>query len=85
MNRDDIYGLINEERARQNEKWGHAHPVPWAVWVMVMTEEMGEVARATHDIMFGTVGNREENMANLKRELTQVAACAVWWLEELGE
>jgi NTP pyrophosphatase (non-canonical NTP hydrolase) len=84
MTRDDIYKLIDEERARQDEKWGLAHPVPWSDWVMVITEEMGEVARAAHDAIYGTVRDRDENIDNLCAELIQVAACAVWWLEELN-
>jgi NTP pyrophosphatase (non-canonical NTP hydrolase) len=76
MNRDDIYGLINEERARQDEKWGHRHPIPNSIFLMVLTEEVGEVARAIHDDMFGGRG-----AGQLKDELIQVAAVAIQWLE----
>jgi NTP pyrophosphatase (non-canonical NTP hydrolase) len=85
MNRDDIYGLIDEERARQNEKWGFAHPVSNPVWVMVMAEELGEVARAAHDMKYAIPIKRGLYWEKLRAELVQVAACAVWWLEELGE
>ena len=83
MKRQQIYRLIDAERARQAGKWNHPHAwgvgdcssdgVGLPVKVAVLTEEVGEVARATLD------GSTD----NLRSELVQVAAVAVAWLESL--
>lgn len=84
MTRSAIYRLIDDERTRQQSKWGgqhawgtgdcssqHVHPI---VKSAVLMEEAGEVARAILD----------RDSADLKTELVQVAAVAVAWLESLG-
>ena len=81
MTRADIYTAIDAERARQSAKWDrpHAHgcgdcssqDVPTAVKVAVLTEEVGEVARAYLE------GDEDA----LRIELLQVAAVAVAALE----
>jgi hypothetical protein len=83
VNRADIYATIDEERARQASKWGgdhtwgvgdcSSHAVPATVKAAVLTEECGEVARAV----------LERDNDQLRRELVQVAAVAVAWLEAL--
>lgn len=83
MNRAEVYEYIDDERARQSEKWGGVHQwgigdcsslaVRDPVKVMVLLEEAGEVARAVLD------GERDQ----LERELVQVAAVAVAWLESM--
>ncbi len=83
MTRDDIAAAIASERSRQAAKWGGDHGwgsgdcssgrVPEPVKVAVLTEEVGEVARAMLD------GDR----AALRTELVQVAAVAYAWLEAL--
>src|SRR5438552_26200 len=83
MTRGEIYAAIADERERQHRKWDRDHDhghgdcssagVPDTVKVAVLTEETGEVARAFLD------GDR----AGLRRELVQVAAVAVAWLEAL--
>jgi hypothetical protein len=79
-----IAAAITAERGRQRELWQHDHGwgrgdcsspfVPEPVKVAVLTEECGEVARA--------VLARSE--PDLRRELVQVAAVAVAWLEGLS-
>ena len=85
MNRDDIYRLIDDERTRQAGKWAEPHAwgkgdcssraVPSIVKVAVLTEEVGEVARAVLDV--------EVDREHLRAELVQVAAVAVAWMESL--
>lgn len=83
MNRGDIYQEIDLERVRQREKWAGLHdwgtgdassigvePITKAA---VLTEEVGEVARAVLEL----------DDAQLKAELVQVAAVAVAWLEAM--
>jgi hypothetical protein len=83
MTRDEVLTAIMDERERQYHKWNRDHEhghgdcsstdVPEAIKTAVLTEETGEVARAFLD------GDRD----GLRRELVQVAAVAVAWLESL--
>lgn len=77
----EIALAIDTERGQQRLKWNGEHDwgagdcsspdVPIAAKVAVLSEECGEVARAVLD--------RDSDA--LRRELTQVAAVAVAWLE----
>jgi hypothetical protein len=83
MRLDDIGVEISEERNRQQALWGREHlwgkgdcssqDVPDTVKAIVLGEECGEVARA--------VLERDDDA--LIRELVQVAAVCVAWLEAL--
>jgi NTP pyrophosphatase (non-canonical NTP hydrolase) len=70
---------IRAERQRQTEKWGGEHFVTMAPErvLAVLTEEVGEVARAILEIK-----RRPEGRAELEAEIVQVAAVAVRWLDE---
>ena len=83
MIRDAILDEIWAERGRQETKWGGTHL--WGVGScasnlvapstkqMVLSEECGEVARAV----------LEKDPPKLRKELVQVAAVAIAWLESL--
>lgn len=83
MNRSEVYALIDAERVRQGQKWGGSHEwgtgdcsspdVATIVKAAVLTEECGEVARAVLDM----------NDDALRREVVEVAAVCVAWLEGL--
>lgn len=83
MKRAHIFTAIRDERTRQHEQWDGPHPwgsgdcSSWGVRpevkAAVLSEECGEVARAVLD--------RDDDQ--LRRELVQVAAVAVAWLESL--
>lgn len=83
MTRDDIWAAILAERERQAAKWDGPHDWGWGdcssddvympVKLTVLMEEVGEVARAVLD----------RKPADLRTELTQVAAVAVAILEGL--
>ena len=83
VKRSLIMESIHDERNRQHEQWDRAHAwgwgdcsspdVPAIVKAAVLTEETGEVARAV----------MEHDDDGLRRELVQVAAVAVAWLEAL--
>jgi hypothetical protein len=78
-----VYAAIRAERRRQTIRWAGPHSwgsgdcsspdVPHIVKAAVLAEECGEVARAVLD----------NDPAALRRELVQVAAVAVAWLEAL--
>jgi hypothetical protein len=82
---DAVYAAITDERHLQAIKWAgpHAHgigdcsspDVPLMVKVAVLTEEVGEVARAALDHGYSEA---------LRVELVQVAAVAVAILEGMG-
>lgn len=79
-----IAGAMNDvylERVRQNEKWGRDDVVSHnhGIMLMILTEEVGEVAEACLGVQFhGKSANAE-----LREELVQVAACAVKWVEAI--
>ncbi len=79
--RANIYKAIDAERERQSEMWSKPHAwgqgdasssdVEPMTKVAVLTEELGEVARAALDL--------DNNQ--LQVELVQLAAVAIAWLE----
>jgi len=81
LTRAAIFEDINAERARQAERWSAPHrwgrgdcsssEVDETVKASVLAEECGEVSRAVLDA----------DHEALRRELIQVAAVAVAWLE----
>lgn len=83
MTQANIITEILAERKRQGEKWNKRHAwgfgdcshetVPTIVKSAVLAEECGEVAQAV----------LEKDPEQLKKELIQVAAVAVAWLESI--
>lgn len=73
MNRQEIFDKIAQEMDRQDEKWGpdrNQHP---AVWLTVLSEEVGEVAKEICDSEFDI----KKLTPNYEKELIQVAAVAI--------
>jgi NTP pyrophosphatase (non-canonical NTP hydrolase) len=76
--RTRIYRDIDDERERQERKWGRQlHS--WPVWAAILAEESGEVAEACLQAHWQEDGG----MAHLREELVQAAAVAVQMLEKL--
>jgi hypothetical protein len=71
--RSIVYKIMRE-RERQNDKWGPPESRPGAPWLAILGEEYGEVCRAS-------LGNPDAG--DLKKELIQVAAVAIAWIEAL--
>lgn len=65
---------VCDERMNQDEKWGalEIRTTTYDAWVRVLGEEFGEVCMALND---------KEPIENLRKELVQVAAVAVAWVE----
>lgn len=63
---------IQQERDRQDAKWGEQNHHP-LYWLGILTEELGEVAKASI----------EADWSNYATELIQLAAVAVAALESL--
>lgn len=53
-------------------------------WLPVLVEEVGEVARCLNEMRPGH-GGPEGNMKSLRKELVQVAAMTVAWIEAINE
>lgn len=73
MKRHQVYVLIDAERKRQKERWvdDACHSRPF--WLLLLTEELGELAAAVLDQCDG----------DYVFELTQLAAVAIAALEQV--
>lgn len=68
---------ILDERRRQDERWGVPNHEPFT-WMAILSEEMGEAARAALHDKFGG-----PDAGTLRAELIQVAAVTIAWIESL--
>jgi hypothetical protein len=89
MNRHQIFGRIDHERDRQEQlkaegRFDHtlADDIPGPDKLTIMAEEFGEVAGATVQLS-GLSNDRQTTRDDLKKELIQLAATCVAWLEAL--
>lgn len=80
------YDEVHRERMRAHAKHdvnGHSmERRDWrdAVWLPVLTEEVGEVARVLCE---GEDGLTPEHKAHLREELVQVAAMTIAWIDAI--
>jgi hypothetical protein len=72
------YEAIEDERDYQNRKWGVHRTHTWAEWMLILSDEFGEAARAAKNV-YWVDGSGSE----LRSELIQVAAVAVAMIEQL--
>ena len=71
---------ISDERIRQINKWGpQYHDDP--TWMLILSEEVGEVAKSIID----RIHSGNTNITETRKEIVQVAAVAVAWLECLDK
>ena len=75
----NVYDDIQKERNRQDRKWGVQRHKS-GTWQMILSEEVGEVAQASLAEMFDR-NRTEKKRGELRKELVQVAAVAVAWIE----
>lgn len=64
--------LVNEERERQEEKWGEQNHHP-LVWLAILGEEFGEVSTA---VLADVFSKEKQGNKDMETELTHVAAVA---------
>ena len=76
--REPIYRDIDDERERQERKFGPQRH-DWAVWSAILSEECGEVAEACLRARWG----EDRDLDHLREELIQVAAVAVQIVEKI--
>lgn len=85
-----VFQSIREERKHQEDKWGDQKDKLNSIWHLILSEEVGEVAQSLLDCgLYGwPAGECKECTTNakqvLEKELIQVAAVAVAWLEALA-
>lgn len=72
----EIYKKIQEERDKQDAKWGIRDQHP-SLWLTILTEEVGEVAEEICESNFDVNALSD----NYEKELVQVAAVTVAMLE----
>ena len=72
-----VLDAILAERDRQDEKWGRQRP-PHDQWMTMLVEEVGESAAEIEKY-------RYTGSSKLLEEVTQVAAVAAAWMEQLLE
>lgn len=76
--RDRIFRDIDDERYRQEQKFGSQRH-SWPIWSAILSEECGEVAEACLRAHWD--GNAD--LGHLREELVQVAAVAVQVIEKI--
>ena len=79
---DRIYADIGAERIRQDDKFGRVRDMELTEWVCVLTEEVGEVAKAVHEAAQQRI-SWEGGRTATRAELVQVAAVAVNIIEHM--
>ena len=72
---------IQEERTRQDKKWGEQNYKP-IEWIAILLEEVGEVAKEAVDFHFGNTSYTQKHLiTRYRKELVQVAAVAIAMIE----
>lgn len=72
MLRCNVMTEVEEERDRQDKKWGENRRHSHIFWLAILMEEVGEVARAIID---------GSPSLKIRNELIQVAAVCFCWIE----
>ena len=79
---NSVLSEVQEERRRQDEKWGEQDHTP-PEWLSILGEEFGEVCKAVCEAHFSGYESTG-NWAEYRKELIQLAAVAVAMVECLG-
>lgn len=82
--RHEALQLVNQERNRQDEKWGEQNHAP-QYWTGILGEEFGEYCQAVNETVFdnGAEARKKGGYDNMMKELAHVAAVAVGAMEAL--
>jgi NTP pyrophosphatase (non-canonical NTP hydrolase) len=67
---------IMQERVRQDNKFGPQDRPP-VEWFLILSEEVGEVAKECVEIQFNDEAHPYANLANYRKELVETAAVAL--------
>jgi NTP pyrophosphatase (non-canonical NTP hydrolase) len=66
---------VLDERDRQDEKWSTHRQIKPSIWLAILVEEIGEVAKAM----------LQQKPYEMRKELVQVCAVSMAWLEAIEE
>jgi hypothetical protein len=80
-----VFKDVKKERKRQDEKWGQQDHDPCG-WISIITEELGEAAEGANRVVLEPVYHKDSGptwLPKLRKELIEVAACAVAAIESL--
>ena len=75
--RESVYLLVDAERQNQIDK-GKPQSHTWAMWLMILTDYTGRVARALWNVTFNG-GTHDDVLI----PLTKAVAVGVAWLEDI--
>ena len=73
-----VLSEVEDERVRQNEKWGLQNHNP-VEWIAILTEEVGEAAKEAVDMHLENINRVKQ----YRKEVIQAAAVAVQMVESL--
>lgn len=76
-----IFSEIFDERQRQDKKFGPQDHKPM-IWIPILVEEVGEVAKAALETHFQYSG-ADTDYSRYRKELIQVAAVAVAMVQNI--
>jgi hypothetical protein len=84
ITRCEAFQLVNQERDRQDKKWGEQNHQP-QYWTGILGEEYGEYCQAVNETVFynGEEARKKGGYDNMMKELTHVAAVAIGAMEAL--
>jgi len=81
-----VIDVVEEERIRQDEKWGRQDHSPFH-WLAILMEEVGEASKAAVEAFPHknpiSEGEKKQYLLDYGNELIQVAAVAVAAIESL--
>ncbi|WP_025184035.1 MazG-like family protein [Leptospira kirschneri] len=77
LSREKILSEINQERDRQDSRWGEQNHRP-IEWIPILGEEVGEVNKAALESYFS---GGIKDYSEYRKELIQVAAVAIAMIE----
>ena len=70
------FELVRSEMVKQDKKWGSNRKQPDYVWLLILVEEIGEVAEAILNNLF-----KDGPINDVDMEVTQTTAVGMQWLK----
>ena len=75
----EAHKIVLQEMVRQDKKWGADREQPDYVWLLILVEEIGEVAKAILNRMF-----RDGPISDVDMEVIQTTAVGMQWLKDIN-
>lgn len=68
---DELFEKVGAEIKRQDAKWGDCRDQHPALWLTILSEEIGEISKEVNDVLFDV---KKLNIENYKAEIVQSIA-----------